>query len=271
MECCNRLDQGWGQPKEAWSRGLLASLLLHALLVAGVVIFYQAGPATRRVVVPVEAITLVSPGPRGGGGGQPAPITQTQPVAPKPASRPQPKPKIKPIPRPQVKPEPLPEPTKAPTIATPAPPPAITRSAPSATASSRSGAPGATSGTSGSGQGGGPGSGPGVGPGQGLGSGSGSALQGYLHTIRQLLEKQKDYPRMARRRNMQGVVEVMFTIAAGGQIESAQISRSSGHDLLDEGARNTIKRVGRFPPFPAELNRQKLTIKIPLAFRLTQD
>lgn len=273
MECCNRLNQGWGeewQPKEAWSRGLLASLLFHALLVAGVVIFYQAGPAPRRVVVPVEAITLVSPGPRGGGGGQPAP------VAPKPAPRPQLKPKVKPIPRPQVKPEPLPEPTKAPTIATPAPPAAITRSAPSATASSRSGAPVATSGASGSGPGGsgggrGTGSGGGRGPGQGLGSGSGSALQGYLHTIRQLLEKQKDYPRMARRRNMQGVVEVMFTIAAGGQIESAQISRSSGHDLLDEGARNTIKRVGRFPPFPAELNRQKLTIKIPLAFRLTQD
>ena len=56
---------------------------------------------------------------------------------------------------------------------------------------------------------------------------------------------------MARRRNIQGVVVVVFTIAPGGQIVAARVSRSSGHDLLDEAAQNTIRRVGQFPPFPA--------------------
>ncbi len=85
------------------------------------------------------------------------------------------------------------------------------------------------------------------------------------------MEKQKDYPLMARRRNIQGVVVLVFTIGSGGQIEGARISRSSGQDLLDEAAQNTLRRVGKFPPFPAELNRQKLTIEVPLAFRLSND
>jgi periplasmic protein TonB len=76
---------------------------------------------------------------------------------------------------------------------------------------------------------------------------------------------------MARRRGLQGVVVMRFTIAAGGQILSFRVSRASGHNLLDQAARNTIRRVGKFPPFPTELNRQKLTIEIPLAYRLRTD
>jgi protein TonB len=280
MECGYQEWRDAWKPQGTWTWGMLGSLGLHGLLLAGIVAVYHDRPPRPKVVVPVEAICLVSPGPRGGGGGQPAPVTRPQPAAqkPKPRITPPAKPRVKPKPQPKVRPAPPPEPTKAPVIPTPAPAPAITqaKSSLTATAGSRTCPPGARAGASGTGRGGrgrgpGSGSGPGVGSGQGRGVGSGSALQGYLHTIRQLLEQQKDYPRMARRRNMQGVVVVMFTIAAGGQIESARVSRSSGHGLLDEGARNTIKRVGRFPPFPAALNRQKLTIKIPLAFRLTRD
>jgi len=278
MECGYEQWRDAWKPQGTWTWGMLGSLVLHGLLVAGIVAVYRDRPPQPKVVVPVEAICLVTPGPRGGGGGQPAPVTRPQPATqkPKPPVPPPPKRRVKPKPLPKVRPAPLPETTKAPVIPTPAPAPAVTQAKPSLTASagSRTCPPGASA--SGKGRGGrdagsGSGSGRGVGSGRGRGVGSGSALQGYLHTIRQLLEKQKDYPRMARRRNMQGVVIVMFTIAAGGQIESSSVSRSSGHDLLDEGARNTIKRVGRFPPFPAELNRQKLTIKIPLAFRLTRD
>jgi protein TonB len=85
------------------------------------------------------------------------------------------------------------------------------------------------------------------------------------------LEKNKDYPTMARRRNIQGVVVVVFTIASGGQVESFRIKQTSGHDLLDEGAQNTLHRVKHFPPFPAALERQRLTVEVPLAFRLRND
>jgi TonB family protein len=52
---------------------------------------------------------------------------------------------------------------------------------------------------------------------------------------------------------------------------AARVGRSSGQDLLDEAAQNTIRRVGQFPPLPAELNRRQLTVEVPLAFRLSND
>jgi protein TonB len=92
-----------------------------------------------------------------------------------------------------------------------------------------------------------------------------------LQKVRSLLEEQKDYPTMARRLNQEGVVVLQFTISSSGQIEGAQVRRSSGHDLLDQAARETLRRVGRFPPFPAELERRQLTIEIPLAYRLEEN
>jgi protein TonB len=279
-------DQDWGEagkPGQILSLAVVGSLLAHGLLVAWILLIMTEKTAPRRVVVPVEAIALVpvQPGSKGGGGGQSAPVIKPQPALPQPAP-PQPKPRIAPKPPPKVKPAPqrTPTPTAAPVIPTPAPPALVTRVQPSPLGAATSGAkgPGATAGGSGSGQGGsaggqGSGSGGGVGSGQGRGSGpgSGAALQSYLRLVRQLLEKHKDYPAMARQRHIQGIVMVRFTIQGGGQVCSSQISRSSGQDLLDEAAKNTIRRVGQFPPLPADLNRQQLTVEVPLAFRLRTD
>ena len=95
-------------------------------------------------------------------------------------------------------------------------------------------------------------------------------MQGYLLEVRRLLERQKGYPRMAQRLNIQGVVRLQFTIAADGSIHSTRLGRSSGHEVLDEAARKTVKKVGRFPPLPSALGREKLFVEIPLAFRLTR-
>ncbi len=271
------LDEPWNS-RGAWSWGIVGSVVVHVLIVVAVILAFHERPSKPRVVVPVEAIALVpfKSGPAGGGGGRPGPVTRPEPATPKPPPvSPPSKPEVKPKPRPKVKPAPPPEPVAGPVIPTPAPPPAITRAKPSDTAitRSRTSGPGGLSGTGEGGQGGGrgDGAGGGIGQGQGPGSGAGSALQGYLKEVRRLLEKQKDYPLIARRRNIQGVVALVFTIGSGGQIEGARISRSSGQDLLDEAAQNTLRRVGKFPPFPAELNRQKLTIEVPLAFRLSND
>jgi len=249
-------------------------------MVAALVAVFQPSSPKPKVVVPVEAITLVplKPGPAGGGGGRPGPVTKPDTVPPKPRqpSAP-PKPVAKPPKPPKVKlPSPPPtEPSVTPVIPIPPPPMAATRAKPSDTAVASSlgrgpAAPGGPAGTGEGGQGGGRGTGTGggFGPGRGPGSGAGSALQGYLKEVRRLLEKQKDYPLMARRRQIQGVVVVVFTIASGGQVASSRISRSSGQELLDEAAQNTLRKVGRFPPFSANLNRQQLTIEVPLAFRL---
>lgn len=273
------LDEAWdSRGTSIW--GLLGSVGLHALIVAAVLVAFQERPAKPRVVVPVETVTLMPyrPGPKGGGG-RPGPVTRPKPAAPKPAPAPvSPNPRVRPKPQPRPRPvPPPPEPTKAPVIPTPAPPAVTAKASPAPVSAmpSRTMALQGTGSSAGTGQGGqgggrGTGSGGGAGSGRGRDSGSGSALQGYLREIRRLLEQHKDYPWMARQRNLQGVVTLVFSIGSGGQIETYRVSRTSGHDILDGAARETIRRVGKFPAFPAELNRQKLTIEVPLAFRLSE-
>jgi protein TonB len=270
-----------------WLWALVVSLAVHFALVAAALCWKTELPPKARKVVPVEAITLtkvVCPGPSGGGGGHMAPAAQALPPAPQPvqATKPKPKPKPKPVVRkPVEKPEyreEIPDipPPPALSIPKPAPKPASkpaysSSSLPSGSTTASTGrycSSGAGAGSGDNGIGRGRGSGSGAGPGRGPGSGSGSLLQGYLRQIRSLLEHQKTYPVMAQRLNIQGVAVLQFTIAADGRLMATSLCKSSGNDILDKAARETVRKVGRFPPLPAALGRQQLTVEIPLAYRL---
>jgi len=266
------------EPWDSWRTsiwGVLISAVFHALIIVAVIVAFQERPSKPRVVVPIETVTLVpfKTGPKGGGGGRPAPVSKPEELAKKPAVLPKAKPHVERQRDLMAKLAPPPEPTPAPIIPIPAAAPRVDKgkATETAVASSRAGAPG-VSGTGLGGQGGGrgTGSGGGVGSGQGLGSGAGSALQGYLREVRRLLEKHKDYPWMARRRNIQGVVVLKFTISMDGAIADHTIARSSGHEVLDDAAQETLHKVGRFPPLPIALGRSQLTIQVPLTFRLAE-
>lgn len=273
--------------KAIWLWALVGSLAIHVSLMAVALAWKGQLPSKPKRVVPVEAITLTQalPGSTGGGGGLPKPAAAASPQpkpAPPPVVKPKPKPKPEPRrvvkPKPQVrktvhKPEKVEAPEPPPSLALPRPTSPATASASGRATASLGRSTGSTRGRggpgSGSGAGSSSGSGSGSGVGQGPGPGAGSLLQGYLRQVRGLLERQKKYPRMAQRLNMQGVVLLQFTIAADGCIQATRLCRTSGHDLLDEAAQETVRRVGRFPPLPSGLGRQKLAVQIPLAFRLT--
>jgi len=95
-------------------------------------------------------------------------------------------------------------------------------------------------------------------------------LKSYLAEVRRLLEKHKNYPWMARRQHREGVVVLKFTIARDGNIAGQGLARSSGHEVLDGAAQETLRKIGRFPPLPAVLGRSQLTIQVPLTFRLAE-
>lgn len=252
-------------PLSSWILALVGSLVVHGLLVAGALRFAQEWPRPRRVVE-VEAISLTKaqpqPGPVGGG----SPAARQPELRPKPKLRPRPRPKKRLRAQPQARPEP------------PPPPPALAmqRPAPRNAGPRRDSASGSSNFGTASGRGHGTGGGQGTGIGSGRGSGSGpgtgtaSVMGSYLHRVRLLLERHKNYPEVARRRNQEGIVILRFTISAHGQIVARGITRSSGHPVLDEAAQETLRRVGRFPPLPPELQRSQLTLEVPLAFRLRE-
>jgi protein TonB len=61
------------------------------------------------------------------------------------------------------------------------------------------------------------------------------------------LERVKTYPRMARERGIQGVVRVRFKLRPAGDVETVEIVKSSGYDVLDTASIQTVYRAAPMP------------------------
>ncbi len=79
--------------------------------------------------------------------------------------------------------------------------------------------------------------------------------------IRAAIERAKSYPYLARKRGIEGTATAAFTINKTGRPENIRIIRSSGSDILDTAAMETIRRAA---PFPAVNG----VIEAPIVFRL---
>lgn len=78
------------------------------------------------------------------------------------------------------------------------------------------------------------------------------------------VEANKEYPYMAVRRGLTGMVKVTATLAADGSLENAYVSASSGESLLDNAALAAVRNACPFPHGAAN----SITLTIPLQFNL---
>ncbi|HET8530326.1 MAG TPA: energy transducer TonB [Methylomirabilota bacterium] len=102
----------------------------------------------------------------------------------------------------------------------------------------------------------------------GAGAGAIPAEYGpYLQRFRRQVQEALVYPLAARRQGLRGTVELEVWLDPAGRVRDVRVARSSSHDLLDEAAVETIRRLGPLP-FPDSLPRRSLRIRLPLVFDL---
>lgn len=65
--------------------------------------------------------------------------------------------------------------------------------------------------------------------------------------VRSRLEHFKHYPASARRRGIEGAVDVSFSLNAEGRAENMQLLTGSGYTILDDAALSTVRRAEPFP------------------------
>jgi len=65
--------------------------------------------------------------------------------------------------------------------------------------------------------------------------------------VRERLERFKHYPASARRRGIEGAVDVSFRLNAEGRAEDMQLVSGSGYTILDDAALSTVRRAEPFP------------------------
>ncbi len=90
----------------------------------------------------------------------------------------------------------------------------------------------------------------------------------YRSSILRLVERHKYYPLHARRKGLEGTSRVAFTIHRNGVIAGVSLTGSSGERLLDQAAIQTIKQIGKAPPFPKDIQRNQWRFAIPIAYSL---
>jgi protein TonB len=80
------------------------------------------------------------------------------------------------------------------------------------------------------------------------------------------LERHKRYPRQARRRGEQGVVEVQFVVDHHGGVSDIRLLRDSGIDGLDAEAISVVQRAAPLPPPPGAAHGERVQVMVPVAF-----
>ncbi len=91
---------------------------------------------------------------------------------------------------------------------------------------------------------------------------------GFILEIRNRIAKYKFYPRLARRRGLEGKPVVHFRVTRRGTVQDLHVALSSGSGILDEAALESVKKGAPFPVIPHALNRDSMTIQLPIAFTL---
>lgn len=64
-----------------------------------------------------------------------------------------------------------------------------------------------------------------------------------------------NYPEQARREQLYGKLQLSVSIREDGSIENIEVSRSSGHRILDAAAMRIVKLSGPFSPLPPSITR----------------
>ena len=97
-----------------------------------------------------------------------------------------------------------------------------------------------------------------------------SADPGTLATFRMEIiaaaRRYKRYPRVATDNNWEGRVDVRITFNAEGRRVSVAVAKSSGHEVLDKQAVDTVTKA--FVPVPPALRGREFTVDIPVIYNL---
>lgn len=97
---------------------------------------------------------------------------------------------------------------------------------------------------------------------------SGEQKVNYAQELKLYIEKNKFYPRSARRLKQAGLVLLHLQIDSEGHFHHIHILEPCNHETLNQAALDLIKKLGRFKPLPKEFaNLTDFTI--PIAYQLS--
>ncbi len=83
----------------------------------------------------------------------------------------------------------------------------------------------------------------------------------YFARIKHQIERVWIYPTEAAQRGISGDLTLTFRISKDGNLLGVQLLDRSGYEILDVAALKAVKEAAPFYPFPATIDREKLSIQ----------
>lgn len=90
----------------------------------------------------------------------------------------------------------------------------------------------------------------------------------YGSTLGRAIAKYKSYPKIAQMRGWQGECLLDLKIDGSGNVISANVKESSGHESLDNQALEMVRKASPFPAPPEALRGRSFNITVPVSFKL---
>ncbi|HDS15409.1 MAG TPA: TonB family protein [Proteobacteria bacterium] len=91
----------------------------------------------------------------------------------------------------------------------------------------------------------------------------------YYLALKRKIELVWEYPFAARQAGVQGHLLIRFVINKNGSLAEVTVLRSSGVDLLDSEAVRAVRNAAPFPPLPARMESETLTITATFEYLLS--
>lgn len=238
---------------------LLLSGLIHGMLLAGNPHWFQREPLQ---VIDLDLLPSAEPTAAQVKPSAPAPSLAMPDVQPQPRERPKP---AESLPEPKPEPKPLQRVETAKKVKKPEPKPASSNAVHEAKQTAEPNVPDAAPSTASETAALGRPQGP---PAYTSGE-TEDVLKLFLAQVRQRVDRFKNYPYAARRRQEEGRVTLRFVIRPDGTLEGLEVVKSSSSKLLDEAAVKAVRDAAPFPGFPREVVNRPLAVEIGLVFQLT--
>ncbi len=97
---------------------------------------------------------------------------------------------------------------------------------------------------------------------------AGNPAPDYMNRLRYRLERNKTYPKKARRLRQQGIVHLYFRVTRDGRVLRHEIRKSPGHPLLDAETDAMLERAQPLAPPPDGMKGGYLDVVVPVVFSL---
>ncbi len=95
------------------------------------------------------------------------------------------------------------------------------------------------------------------------------AMLRYQDLVKQKIEEAtRIYPSWAKKRGIEGTIQLSFVVLRNGTAKDIKIIRSSNSRVLDEEAAATIARASPFLPLPQEMKTTSLEMDVSIVFTL---